>query len=718
MTKQTISVSGMTCAACANTIEKNLKKELGVKSVQASFATDSVYVEFDENIFPVEKIERSIQGLGYVIGEGKKNTKKDQILSDEMVLILSLFSSLLMMFISMGPISIPHKEYILLVMSAPIVFGAGRGFFSRAIKQAKNLSTNMDTLVALGAFTAFFYSLLLTVFPTYFQEVNNGYYYEASAMIISLILVGKYLEKRAKTKTSNAIQKLLQLNPSTTTVILNGEEVEMAIEDIQKGYRIQIRPGEKIPVDGRVVRGESTIDESMLTGEPVPVYKERGEVLFAGTLNQEGAFMMIADKVGKDTFLSSIIEMVKNAQGSKAPIQKLADRISSVFVPTVISLATLAFVIWFFIMGESFAFALSTFVTTLIISCPCALGLATPTAVSVGIGLGAENGILFKDAESLQKLREVDSIVFDKTGTLTKGVPVVKSIDWESNIKSDDISTLLDVIFSIEKQSEHPYGKAIVSFLEGKSNELILDQFKVVVGKGVKAEYKGDYYLIGNKRLFEEYRISYANYDSASIFIAKNDHIIGTVSVEDEIRQESKVLVSELKSLDKAQWMLTGDSRQNAEIIANKIGLDQIVAEVLPQEKLSFIEKLQEQKKVVAMVGDGLNDAPSLAQADVGISLSSGTDIAIETASISMMHGDISKLPYAFRISEESMSTVKQNLFFAFLYNSIAIPIAMGLLYLPIGYIISPMIGALAMSLSSISVVSNSLRFKYKLKQN
>ncbi|MEH0154708.1 heavy metal translocating P-type ATPase [Limibacter armeniacum] len=722
--KETLSVNGMTCASCANIIERQLKKQKGIREVQASYANHSVMVEYDEKETDIARFSPLLEQLGYSIqqehvsvADGEGDVIKGATEARRKLIVAVVFASIVML-IAMGPWHVPYAPYLMFGLSLPVLFYSGRDFFVSALRHARHFSANMDTLVALGTSVAFIYSAVLTFFPDLFEHGEKGVYYEAATMIITLILVGKYFEARAKSKTSAALHALMELGAKMATVIRNGEEVKVPIEEVKVGDRLMIKAGEKIPVDGRVIRGTSTVDESMITGESVPVSKERGNTLIGATINKSGVLTMIADKVGKDTMLSQIVGMVKQAQGSKAPVQHLADKVSGVFVPVVIVIAVLAFAVWYFLVGTSFTFALSVLVSVLIISCPCALGLATPTAVMVGVGKAASRGVLFKDAESLQRLSELDVIALDKTGTITKGQPVVTKEVWKVDLTQHEKEEVLQAVLAIESQSDHPLAYALTTYLHER--ELIkpeVDKIETFAGKGIAAEVSGHQYRVGNYRMLEEVGIAVSDEDLSSsgtvVLVARDGIYACGFVVEDVLKEEVKDVLDEFNASKKEVWMLTGDQEPVAKFIAGQAGIKHYKAELLPEDKLKVIEELQLQGKKVGMVGDGINDAPALAKADIGIAMGTGTDVAMQSGSVTLVHGDLQTLSDAVTISKQTMNTIKQNLFFAFFYNVIAIPVAAGILYPAFGILLSPMIAAAAMSLSSISVVTNSIRARY-----
>ena len=626
------------------------------------------------------------------------------------------------MVISMFFEDISSLKYVLWILATPVVFGLGREFYINAWRQLKHGTSNMDTLVAVSTGIAYTFSVFNLLFPDFWlsRGIEPHIYFEAASVIIAFILLGRLLEERAKQNTSSAIKKLIGLQPKTVTIIVDSDERTVPITAVQKGDTILVKPGERIAVDGMVVTGESYVDESMLNGEPVPMHKQSGEKVFAGTINQKGTFRFIADKIGSDTMLAQIIRMVQDAQGSKAPVQKLVDRIARFFVPAIISISIIAFVAWIFLAPTNgFTNGLLAMVTVLIIACPCALGLATPTAIMVGIGKGAEKGILIKDAQSLEIAQKIDTIILDKTGTITAGHPIVVESLWENGFEHSR-----KILYSLEKLSEHPLSDAVVNTLQNEK-EISIDKFENVPGKGVKGIVGNQTYYAGNLSLLNDNHITIASHlqelankwtqeAKTLVWFADSTQAIAAIALTDEIKQTSAQAISQLQEMGVEVYMLTGDNAISAQAISRKVGINHYKAGVLPNEKAQFIKDLQANGKKVGMVGDGINDSAALAQANLSIAMGQGSDIAIDTAMATMLSSDLLKIPETIRLSQLTIKTIYQNLFWAFIYNLIGIPIAAGIFYSVNGFLLNPMWASAAMAFSSVSVVLNSLRLKRK----
>lgn len=729
--KHTFPVLGMTCASCASSAESIVTFQEGVVNASVNFATGNLTVEYLPNMTDASKLQKAVQSIGYdllIENETKQqetlealHAQKFQKLKNKTTWAIIL--SLPVVVIGMFFMDIPYANQIMWLFSTPVVLWLGKDFFINAWKQAKHRSANMDTLVGLSTGIAYLFSVFNMLFEDFWHQrgLHAHVYFEAAAVIIAFILLGKLLEEKAKGNTSTAIKKLMGLQPKTVIIIQpDGTEKQIAIEEVNAGDVILVKPGEKIAVDGMVVSGSSYVDESMLSGEPVPVLKKENEKVFAGTINQKGSFRFEAVKVGKETMLAQIIKMVQDAQGSKAPVQKLVDKIAGIFVPVVIGIAILTFVLWLILGGDNgWVQGLLAAVTVLVIACPCALGLATPTAIMVGVGKGAENGILIKDAESLELAKKVTAIVLDKTGTITEGRPQVTGIQWLNN---DD--TAQTILLSIEKQSEHPLAEAVVKHLEDVST-VALSLFDSITGKGAKANYNNETYFVGNKKLLAENNIviasplqkqadEWGSQSKTVIWFSDSKQALSVIAISDKIKETSVEAIKEIQEMGIELYMLTGDNEATAKAIAQQTGIGHYKAEVMPQHKADFIKELQQQGKVVAMVGDGINDSTALATADVSIAMGKGSDIAMDVAKMTIISSDLTKIPQAIRLSKQTVATIKQNLFWAFIYNLIGIPIAAGILYPINGFLLNPMIAGAAMALSSVSVVTNSLRLKWK----
>ena len=729
--KKSFPVLQMTCASCAVSVESIIKSQAGVVDANVNYANAKVSVEFIPSLVKVESLRKAVQSIGYdlLIDDNASSDETIEYIQEKNFIKLkkktywALILSVPVVVIGMFFMDIPFANEIMWALSTPVLFWLGRDFYINAWKQAKHRSANMDTLVALSTGVAYIFSVFNTLFPEFWHEkgLHAHVYFEAASVIIGFILLGKLLEEKAKGNTSSAIKKLMGLQPKTVTVVDDGgHQIEIPIEQVEIGNTIIVKPGEKIAVDGTVINGNSYVDESMLSGEPVPVLKNENEKVFAGTINQKGNFQFKADKVGSETMLAQIIKMVQDAQGSKAPVQKLVDKIAAIFVPIVIVIAIASFIVWNIFGGDNgFTQGLLALITVLVIACPCALGLATPTAIMVGVGKGAEKGILIKDAESLELAKKVNAVILDKTGTITEGKPVVTNDFW-----TDDNPVLKQILFSMEKQSEHPLADAVVTHLKSQ-NTISITQFESITGKGAKADLDGETYFIGNKRLIQENKIliensvaekanQWGNEAKTVIWFTNKKMVIAILAIADQIKATSQKAIEKLQLSGIEVYMLTGDNEMTAKAVSEKVGIKHYKAEVLPELKAAFVKQLQQQGKVVAMVGDGINDSTALAQADVSIAMGKGSDIAMDVAKMTIISSDLTKIPEAIHLSKSTVSTIKQNLFWAFIYNLIGIPVAAGILYPINGYLLNPMIAGAAMALSSVSVVSNSLWLKYK----
>jgi P-type Cu+ transporter len=738
----TIPIGGMTCAACAQRVEKAIAKLEGVTNVSVNLATEKATVEYNSQVIRLSAIKQCIEKTGYKALEIDKNTvDEDKIRKAKEIktlwikfIISSAFGLPLLYFamvpmVSWWPFPIPSAlnpmlyplRFALLQISlvTPIII-AGYKFYTVGFKALIQRSPNMDSLVAIGTSAAIIFSIYNTfrIINGDFQAVE-GLYYETAGVIIALILLGKSLEAVSKGKTSEAIKKLMGLAPKTAIVIENGKEIEVPIDEVEIDNIILVKPGEKIPVDGIVLEGNTSIDEAMLTGESMPVDKKPGDKVFAASINKNGMIKFKATKVGSDTALAQIIKLVEDAQGSKAPIAQMADIVSGYFVPIVCSIALIAFLAWF-LTGESLAFAVTIFISVLVIACPCALGLATPTAIMVGTGKGAENGILIKGGEALETTHKINTIVFDKTGTITEGKPEVTDIITMPGVPRE---RLLQIAASGEKGSEHPLGEAIVRGAEKEQLEFKkVEQFEAIPGHGIEVVIDGIKVLIGNRKLMDNRKISLGELTTKSdqlagegktpMYVAMNDQLAGIIAVADVVKESSAKAIKKLQSMGIEVAMITGDNRKTAEAIAKQVGIDRVLAEVLPQDKSNEVKKLQAEGKKVCMVGDGINDAPALVQADIGIAIGSGTDVAMESADIVLMKSDLMDVPTAINLSKSTIRNIKQNLCWAFGYNVAGIPIAAGILHLFGGPLLNPIFAAAAMAFSSVSVVSNALRLK------
>lgn len=729
--KKTFPVLKLHCAACAKRAEDILNKQEGVINASVNYATTHAVVEYQPGITSPETLRDAVQKGGYDLfiddPEESANELEEIHIRQATTLrkrtLWAIILSIPVVIIGMFFMHIPYANEIMWVLSTPVVFWLGRDFFINAWAQAKQRAANMDTLVALSTSIAYIFSVFNTLFPSFWLErgVQPHVYFEASSVIIAFILLGRLLEERAKGNTSSAIKKLIGLQPKTVTLVTaDGQYKEMSIAQVNIGDIIIVKPGEKIAVDGIITEGSSFVDESMLSGEPLPVSKAKDDHVYAGTINQKGSFHFTARKVGKDTVLSQIIKMVQEAQGSKAPVQKLVDKIAGIFVPVVMGIAILSFILWIILDPvNGFTHGLLALVTVLIIACPCALGLATPTAIMVGIGKGAEKGILIKDAESLESAKKVNVVVLDKTGTITEGRPVVTDIIWRNNDNA-----AVPILAALEKPSEHPLAEAIVRHLEG-INPAQINQFESITGKGVKALVNGITYYAGNLKLLTDYNVTIdpileetaaklSTRAKTIVWFADHTHALAVMGIADRIKETSKTAIQQLQSAGIEVHMLTGDIESTARQIAAETGVDYYKSEVLPADKATYVKELQSNGKTVAMVGDGINDSAALAQADLSIAMGKGSDIAMDVAKMTIISSDLTKIPEAIKLSAQTVRTIRQNLFWAFIYNLIGIPIAAGILYPINGFLLNPMIAGAAMALSSVSVVSNSLRLKWK----
>ncbi len=735
LVRQIFPVLEMSCAACAVSVESMLKTVPGVKDAAVNFANQSASVEYDQALVDPQALQNAVRSVGYDLVVNN-NTEESQAIQEEaqykhyqQIKNRTIGASVLaipVVVIGMFFMNLPYGNYISLVLTAPVVFYFGRSFFVNAWKQARHGKANMDTLVALSTGIAFLFSTFNTFYPEYWHArgLHAHVYFEAAAVVIAFISLGKLLEERAKSNTSFAIKKLMGLQPKTVRVLqADGTESELSIASVKVNDIIIVRPGEKIAVDGVVTNGTSYVDESTITGEPIPAEKKSSDTVFAGTINQKGSFQFKAVKVGADTILSNIIRMVQQAQGSKAPVQKLVDKIAGIFVPIVIGIAILTFTVWMVVGGDNaFTHALLASITVLVIACPCALGLATPTAIMVGVGKGAENNILIKDAESLETAHRVNAIILDKTGTITKGKPVVTDIAWR---KAALPLHAKQILYALENQSEHPLAEAVVNRLKAENIASVpITNFESVTARGVKGIADGKVYFAGSRRYIDENKSqvdSDIDQQAATlvqdaktvIYFADSENVLAIIAIADEIKETSKSAIADLQRQDIDVYMLTGDNDQSARAIAAQVGLKQYRAEMLPADKAAFIQQLQLQGKVVAMVGDGINDSHALAQADVSIAMGKGSDIAMDTAKMTLITSDLQSIPKALRLSSVTVKAIRQNLFWAFIYNVIGIPLAAGILYPVNGFLLDPMIAGAAMALSSVSVVSNSLRLRF-----
>ncbi|MCJ0742825.1 heavy metal translocating P-type ATPase [Pedobacter montanisoli] len=731
--KKSFPVLSLSCASCAGNTQDALNSVTGVINAEVNYANAVAKVEYIPGLTNPQALRTAVQASGYdlIIDESEdakdelEKIKENHYKTLKGKVIGAMIFAVPLFVIGMFFMDMPYANYMMWALATPMLFYYGRQFFTGAWKQAKHRSANMDTLVAISTGTAYIFSVFITLFPDYLHHkgIHAHVYFEAAGIVIAFILLGKLLEEKAKGNTSSAIKKLMGLQPKTVTVVHDGgHQMEMPISSVKVNDVLLVKPGERIAVDGEVINGTSYVDESMISGEPIALAKNQGSPVFAGTINQKGSFQFKAQKVGSDTVLAHIIKMVEDAQGSKAPVQKLVDKIAAIFVPVVMGIALLAFILWNTLGGDNaFVQGLIAFVTVLVIACPCALGLATPTAIMVGVGKGAEQGILIKDAESLELAKKVDAVILDKTGTITEGKPTVTALKWFTTANEEQ----KNILYSIEKSSEHPLADAIVHHLKEESRFMDGLTIENMSGEGIKGQYGANTYYIGNQKLISGLHIQadasqqqwideHLNKAQTVVLYANNQNLLAAIAIADQIKDSSAEAINQLHKQGIKVYMLTGDNEHTAKAVANQLGIDAYKANVLPAEKAQFAKTLQQEGKVVAMVGDGINDSNALAQADVSIAMGKGSDIAMDVAKMTIISSDLSKIADAIRLSKYTTNAIKQNLFWAFIYNVIGIPIAAGLLYPINGFLLDPMWAGAAMAFSSVSVVANSLRLKWK----
>ncbi len=727
--KKIFYVTGMMCAGCAATVENTVAGQKGVEEARVNFAASTIMVDYDAAEVTPADLQQVVRAAGYdllIDDEDKvEDIQQKEFCQLKRNTLGSVVLSLPVFIIGMFFMHMPYGDWIMLVFTLPVVLIFGRSFFINAWLQLKHGRASMDTLVAVSTGIAFLFSLFNTFYPEYWTNrgLEAHVYYEASSVIIALILLGRLLESRAKNKTSSAIRKLMGLQPKMVVrVSEDGSEHEIPVKAVQFGDVLLVKPGGRIPVDGTVKEGISYVDESMITGESLPVEKVSGMKVYAGTMNQKGSFRFVAERVGSETVLAHIVKMVQEAQGSKAPVQRLVDKIAGIFVPVVIGIAVFTFVVWMIVGGElAFTHALLTSITVLVIACPCALGLATPTAIMVGIGKGAEYNILIKDAESLELLYKTTAVVLDKTGTITEGHPVVTGVLWKEGV---DVDRLAPILMTLESKSEHPLADAVVAYLSSQGIKGALSgTFESITGLGIKGSVEGQEFWVGNKRLMEgntlvfapeqlEKADAYKRKGNTVVYFAGGGQILAVIAIADQIKKGSASAVTKLRKAGIKVYMLTGDNEVTARAVAEQVGLKEYRSEMMPSDKALFVKELQSKGEVVAMVGDGINDSQALAQADVSIAMGRGSDIAMDVSKITLIRSDLNAIPDALKLSRRTVRTIRQNLFWAFIYNVIGIPVAAGVLYPCCGFLLNPMIAAAAMAFSSVSVVTNSLRLK------
>ena len=732
ITKKVYPVMGMHCAACANNVEKIVKKQEGVEDASVNLAAAVLTVDFNSDVVSPEQLKDAVMKIGFDLIIDEDNSMEEQEEAEhsyyeelQRKTVVAWIFALPVAFMGMFFMDFPGINWWMLVLSLPVLFYSGHAFYVNAWKQAKHFTSNMDTLVALSTSIAFLFSLFNTLYPRFWYEqgLEPHVYYEAATVIIAFVLVGKLMEEKAKGKTSMAIRKLMGLQPKTARILRDGKEEDILISELKKGDKVSVRPGERVPVDGLIVEGDTFIDESMISGEPIPVEKKLNDKVLAGTINQNGAFVMSAEKVGRETVLAQIIRMVQEAQGSKAPVQRIVDKVTAVFVPTVLAIAILTFIVWMIVGGvEDFSSAMLSAVSVLVIACPCALGLATPTALMVGIGKGAEAHILIKDAVALEQMRKVDTVVLDKTGTVTEGRPTVTGwlhdAGWVNEHKG--------ILYAAELKSEHPLALAIVEELKKDGNKpAIIDSFESRTGRGIVVTRGGKTYWAGSHRLLNDFgaKVSdllksmveeYERSGKSLVYFGEESTLLAVIVISDKVKPTSIQAVKQMQAEGKYVVLLTGDGHLTAQNVAGEINANRFIAEALPDDKENVIKELQREGRVVAMVGDGINDSQALARADVSIAMGKGTDIAMDVAMVTLMTSDLLLLPKAFKLSRKTVRLIHQNLFWAFIYNLIGIPIAAGILFPMYGILLNPMIASAAMACSSVSVVLNSLSLNWR----
>ena len=732
ITKKVYPVMGIHCAACANNVEKIVKKQEGVEDASVNLAAAVLTVDFNSDVVSPEQLKDAVMKIGFDLIIDEDNSMEEQEEAEhsyyeqlQRKTVVAWIFALPVAFMGMFFMDFPGINWWMLVLSLPVLFYSGHAFYVNAWKQAKHFTSNMDTLVALSTSIAFLFSLFNTLYPQFWYEqgLEPHVYYEAATVIIAFVLVGKLMEEKAKGKTSMAIRKLMGLQPKTARILRDGKEEDILISELKKGDKVSVRPGERVPVDGLIVEGDTFIDESMISGEPIPVEKKLNDKVLAGTINQNGAFVMSAEKVGRETVLAQIIRMVQEAQGSKAPVQRIVDKVTAVFVPTVLAIAILTFMVWMIVGGvDDFSYAMLSAVSVLVIACPCALGLATPTALMVGIGKGAEAHILIKDAVALEQMRKVDTVVLDKTGTVTEGRPTVTGwlhdAGWVNEHKG--------ILYAAELKSEHPLALAIVEELKKDGNKpAIIDSFESRTGRGIVVTRGGKTYWAGSHRLLNDFgaKVSdllksmveeYERSGKSLVYFGEESTLLAVIVISDKVKPTSIQAVKQMQAEGKYVVLLTGDGHLTAQNVAGEINANRFIAEALPDDKENVIKELQREGRVVAMVGDGINDSQALARADVSIAMGKGTDIAMDVAMVTLMTSDLLLLPKAFKLSRKTVRLIHQNLFWAFIYNLIGIPIAAGILFPMYGILLNPMIASAAMACSSVSVVLNSLSLNWR----